>query len=183
MKPNDNPSRSDTSARLDALLSDFLNKDVVESDKSQGSARATNTPLGDPLLADVLAEPKSLPDSPRQTPTQKPFPVTRADVWGAPSKPPRTLSSESPALTNLAADQLEKNVNSIIAASAAAARGRRLFFGSLAIVSLLGVGLFWRGWRASVAPTSEGAAVVVPQSEIEATPSEDTLDAVSASEA
>jgi TonB family protein len=184
MKHNDKPSQSDTSARLDALLSDFLNKDVVESGQSTRSARATSTPLGDPLLADVVAEPKPLPDALRQTPAQQAFPVTRTDVWEATNKAAPTLSSESSALTNLAADQLEKNVNSILGASATAARGRRLFFGSLAIGSLLVVGLFWRSWKSSVAPpTSEGPAVTVPSSEIDAPPAETTLGTVSASEA
>ena len=37
MKHNDKTSQSDTSARLDAFLSDFLNKDIAEPAESQAS--------------------------------------------------------------------------------------------------------------------------------------------------
>ncbi len=52
MKHNDKTLQSDNSARLDALLSDFLNKDIVVPPEQQSSSHPTSAPLGD-LFAEV----------------------------------------------------------------------------------------------------------------------------------
>src|SRR5262245_21514857 len=130
MKHNDKSSPTDASARLDALLSDFLNKDIVEPDESTLSVHATSMPLGDPFVADVTAKPKPQPDSRVPTPQQV-APVNRTEVWEAASKPARPLK-----LTHLPADQLEKNVNSILEASQGAGGGKKLLFSSLVAILL-----------------------------------------------
>jgi len=173
MKDNDKSSPSDSSARLDALLSDFLNKDIVEPAESQPSSHATSMPLGD-RFADPAAPLK--PPAGARTPaaTEKVVPVNRTEVWEATSR--AGLHSESSGLASLAADQLERNVNSILGASAAAS-GKKLLFGSLAFILLLVAGLLiWQSGRTAVPQQfSEEPAVAVSPSEIDAPPPAQTL--------
>jgi TonB family protein len=95
-------------------------------------------------------------------------------VWEATSR--AGLHSDSSGLTALAADQLEKNVNSILGASAAAASGKKLLHGSIAVILLLVAGLLiWQSRRTAVPEQfSEEPAVPVSQSEIDAPPSAQT---------
>jgi len=173
MKHNDKTSQSDSSARLDALLSDFLNKDIVEPAESQPSAHATSMPLGDLFADDAAAAPKSPTDSRTPAATQKVVPVNRTEVWEATSKTGRLSETESSGLRTLAADQLEKNVNSILGASAAAASGKKPLFGSIAVILLLVAGLLiWQSRRTAVPQQlSEEPAVTLSPSEIDAPPS------------
>ena len=85
MKHEDKTSESDTSARLDALLSDFLNRDIVEPAESQPSSHATRMPLGD-LLADAGVPPKSPASACTPAATQKVVAVNRTEVWEATSR-------------------------------------------------------------------------------------------------
>ena len=173
MKHEDKTSESDTSARLDALLSDFLNRDIVEPAESQPSSHATRMPLGD-LFADAGAPPKSPASARTPAATQKVVPVNRTEVWEATSR--AGLHSDSSGLTTLVADQLEKNVNSILGASAAAASGKKLLHGSISVILLLVAGLLiWQSRRTAVPEQfSEEPAVPVSQSEIDAPPSAQT---------
>ena len=80
MKHNDKTLQSDNSARLDALLSDFLNKEIVVSPEQQSSSNRTSAPLGD-LFADVgLAGNQPEQASSTQT-SKKVAAVNRTDVW------------------------------------------------------------------------------------------------------
>src|SRR5262245_27336875 len=116
MKHNDKALQSDNSARLDALLSDFLNKEIVLPSEQQASSIPTSALLGD-LLADIGTAGLSPEQaSSTQTPaTQKVAPVNRTDVWESTS---RTGSPKSQSgLENLAADLLEKEVSSVLQAA------------------------------------------------------------------
>ena len=117
MKHNDKSLQSDNSARLDALLSDFLNKEIVVSPEQQSSSHPTGAPLGD-LFADVgsAGKPPEQASSMQTPATQKVAPVNRTDVWESTNRTGSLVQSQS-GLENLAADRLEKEVNSVLEAS------------------------------------------------------------------
>lgn len=171
MKHNDKAPQSDNSARLDALLSDFLDKDIVVPTEPR-SPHPTSAPLGD-LFPEVgsATETNSQPNS-TTTPAavQKVAPVNRTDVWEATNRTRRLPQLQSSGLENLAADRLEMSVNSVLEASQAAGRGRKLLFGSIAVILMLAAGLLIRQSRrsASSQQLSEEPAVTLAPSEIDA---------------
>ena len=164
MKHHDKTSPSDNSARLDALLSDFLSKDIVGPAQPESSSHPTSAPLGD-LFSDAFGiEPRSVAASepaPAVTP-QKVVPVNRTEVWEATSG----ASDSRSRMDNLAAEPLEKHVNSLIETSAAT-RGKKLLFGSVAVIMLLAAGvLIWQSREARVTqqiPEEEPAAVTASE--------------------
>ena len=168
---NDKAFQSDSSARLDALLSDFLNKDIVVSSEPQSSSHPTTAPLGD-LFADVgsAGKPPEQATS-KQLPAeaQNVAPVNRTEVWESTSRKGSLLQPPS-GLENLAAARLEKEVNSVLEASEGAGNGKKLFLGSVAIILVLAAGLFiWQSRRARISQQlSEEPAVHVSPSEVDA---------------
>jgi TonB family protein len=167
MKHNDKAWQDDNSARLDALLSDFLDKDIVAPLEPQSFSHPTSTPLGD-LFPDAVrvTEPTSIAvPTPTPAPPQKVAPVDRTEVWEANTRTGHVSQSQPSGVENLAADRLEKNVNSMLENSAAAARGKKFLFGSIAAMLLLTAGgLIWQSRRAAVPPQviEEPAATVLP---------------------
>jgi TonB family protein len=146
MKHNDKASQDDNSARLDALLSDFLNRDIVAPLEPQSFSHPTSAPLGD-LFPEVGSANEAT--SPAKTPaaSQKVAPVNRTEVWEATNRTGRR--PQSPSLENLAADRLEMNVDSVLEASQAASRGKKLLFSSIAVILVLAAGLLIRQSRRS----------------------------------
>ena len=80
MKHNDKTSQNDNSARLDALLSDFLDKDIVVPVEPR-SSNPTSAPLGD-LFPEVGSATAA---TSMRTPAvvQKVASVNRTEVWEA----------------------------------------------------------------------------------------------------
>jgi periplasmic protein TonB len=177
MKHNDKAFQSDSSARLDALLSDFLNKDIVVSSEQQSSSHPTTAPLGD-LFADVGSAGKPPEQATSMQPpaeAQKVAPVNRTEVW-EPTKLVGSLLQSQLGLENLAADRLEKEVNSVLEASESTGSGKKLLVGSVAIILVLAAGLLiWqsRSSRSSEEPSEEPAVHLSP-SEVDAPPSTET---------
>ena len=175
MKHNDKSLQSDNSARLDALLSDFLNKEIVVSPEQQSSSHPTGAPLGD-LFADIgsAGKPPEQASSMQTPATQKVAPVNRTDVWESTTG---SLAQSQSGLENLAADRLEKEVNSVLEASQAAGSGKKLLVGSVAIILVLAAGLLIRqsrNSRSSEQPSEEPAVHLSP-SEVDAPPSTETI--------
>ena len=175
MKHNDKSLQSDNSARLDALLSDFLNKEIVVAPEQQSSSHPTGAPLGD-LFADIgsAGKPPEQASSMQTPATQKVAPVNRTDVWESTTG---SLAQSQSGLENLAADRLEKEVNSVLEASQAAGSGKKLLVGSVAIILVLAAGLLIRqsrNSRSSEQPSEEPAVHLSP-SEVEAPPSTETI--------
>lgn len=172
MKHNDKAWQDDNSARLDALLSDFLDRDIVPPLEPQSSSNATSVPLGD-LFPEVgsATEAASPETSVQAAAAQKVSPVNRTEVWEATNRTGRPPQSQSSALENLAADRLETNVNSVLEASQAASRGKKFLVGSIAVILVLAAGLLIRESRrtATSQQVSEEPTVTVSPSEIEAT--------------
>ena len=177
MKHNDKSLQSDNSARLDALLSDFLNKEIVVSPEQQSSSHPTGAPLGD-LFADIgsAGKPPEQASSMQTPATQKVAPVNRTDVWESTNRTGSLAQSQS-GLENLAADRLEKEVNSVLEASQAAGSGKKLLLGSVAIILVLAAGLLiWQSRNSrSSEQTSEEPAVHLSPSEVDAPPSTETI--------
>src|SRR4030095_14746434 len=146
MKHNDKASQDDNSARLDALLSDFLNRDIVAPLEPQSFSHPTSAPLGD-LFPEVGSANEAT--SPAKTPaaSQKVAPVNRTEVWEATNRTGRR--PQSPGLEDLAANRLEMNVDSVLEASQAASRGKKLLFSSIAVILVLAAGLLIRQSRRS----------------------------------
>jgi len=168
---NDKAFQSDSSARLDALLSDFLSKDIVVSPEPQPSSRPTDAPMGD-LFADVGSAGKPPEQATSKQPpaeAQKVTPVNRTEVWEA-TKLTGSLLQPQSGLENLAADRLEKEVNSLLDTSKSAGSGKKLFFGLVAILLVLAAGLFvWQSRRTRISQQlSEEPAVHVLPSEVDA---------------
>jgi periplasmic protein TonB len=183
MKNHDNTSQSEASARLDALLSDFLNKEIVQPAGTR-SLSAASEALSEPL-AQEAAKP-ALASSPTPAEAQKVVPVDRTEVWEASSKPLRSLGSRASSPAKLAADPLEKPVNAIPADSSPAARGKKGRFGLPALLLLIVAGwLIWRFQGTGVpSPLSEDPAATLSPAEIDTpqpdqTPAE-TIDAAQA---
>ena len=173
MKHNDKTSQNDNSARLDALLSDFLDKDIVVPVEPR-SSNATSAPLGD-LFPEVGSATAATPQSTSlQTPAtvQKVAPVNRTEVWEATNRTGRLPQPQSSGLENLAADRLELSVNSVLEASQAAGRSKKLLFGSIAVILMLAAGLLIRQSRraASSQQLSDEPALTVSPSEIDPLP-------------
>jgi len=171
MKHNDETSPNDTSARLDALLSDFLSKDITEPIDSSASPQATSKPLGERFIDDSVAETELQIDSPTSPAPQKIVPTNRTDVWEATSQPARLSESDSSSLITPALDPLEKKVNSIVSDPALSPGGKRFFLaGSVSVILLLvAVLLIWRGWRIEAPQTaSEEPTLLVPPHEVDA---------------
>lgn len=163
MKHNDKSSQSESSARLDSLLSDFLNKEIVEPVESPGR-QATSLPLGDLFATGAPVAPESQPEPRAPTAAQKVVPVNRTEVWEATPK----LTRPTLGLANLAVAELENDVDSILRASAAATR-KRLFFGSIVCILLLLAGRsIWQSRKAADAqPISDEPEAVVLPSEVD----------------
>jgi TonB family protein len=147
MKHNDKAWQDDNSARLDALLSDFLDRDIVAPLEPQPSSNPTNVPLGD-LFPEVgsATEATASATSVQAAAAQKVTPVNRTEVWETTNRTRRPPQSPS-ALENLAADRLEMNVNSVLEASQAASRGKKFLVGSIAVILVLAAGLLIRQSR------------------------------------
>jgi TonB family protein len=172
MKHNDKAWQDDNSARLDALLSDFLDRDIVVPVEPQSFSNATSAPLGDLFPEVGSGKEAASPATATQTPVaaQKVTPVNRTEVWEATNRTGRLPRSQSPALENLAADRLEKNVDSALEASQAASRGKKLLFGSIAVILVLAAGLLIRQSRKTALSQQlpEEPAVNVSPAEIDA---------------
>jgi TonB family protein len=169
MKHNDKTSQNDNSARLDALLSDFLDKDIVVPVEPR-SSNPTSAPLGD-LFPEVGSATAA---TSMRTPAvvQKVASVNRTEVWEATNRTGRLPQPHSSGLENLAADRLEMSVNSALEASQAAGRGKKLLFGSIAVILMLAAGLLIRQSRraASSQQLSDEPALTVSPSEIDPLP-------------
>jgi TonB family protein len=170
MKHNDKAWQDDNSARLDALLSDFLDRDIVTPLEPQSSSNPTSVPLGD-LFPEVgsATEATKPATSVQATVAQKVTPVNRTEVWEATSRTGRPPQSQSSALENLAADRLEMNVNSVLEASQAASRGKKFLVGSIAVILLLAAGVLIRQSRrtASSQQLSDEPVVTVSPTELD----------------
>lgn len=173
MKHNDKASQSESSARLDSLLSDFLNKEIDEPVELPGR-QATSLPLGDLCADGARVASESQPELRAPTATQKVIPVNRTEVWEATPKLARP--TESSGLTNLAVAELEKDVDSILGASAAATR-KKLIFGSIVCILLLLAGRsIWQSREtADAQPISDDREVVVLSSDVDPPASDQTL--------
>ena len=173
MKHNDKAWQDDNSARLDALLSDFLDKDIIMPVEPR-SSHPTSAPLGDLFPEVGSATEVTSQATSMQTPAvvQKVAPVNRTEVWEATNRMGRPPQSQSSSLENLAADRLEISVNSVLEASQAAGRSKKLLFGSIAVILMLAAGLLIRQSRrtASSQQLSDEPAVTVSPSEIDALP-------------
>ncbi|MCI0628453.1 MAG: TonB family protein [Acidobacteria bacterium] len=148
MKHSDkSPHLSDTSARLDALLSDFLSKEIVAPSDPPPAAQATSMPLGD-VLAEVGQTPAVENSSPAVSrapaETQKVIPVNRTEVWESTSNAGRPSAAESGPLNRLAADQLEKSVDSMLAAPTVSSSGRKVVLGALALLAVVAGVFVWQ---------------------------------------
>jgi len=181
MKHNDKTSQSDNSARLDALLSDFLDRDIVAPLEQQSFSHPTSVPLGDLFPEVGLAAEATSPAGTMPTPaaTQKVAPVNRTEVWEATNRTGCLPQSQSSGLENQATDRLEMNVNSVLEASQAARRGKKLLFGSIVVVLLIAAGLLIRQSRRTAISHqfSEEPAVTASPSEIDGPVSTQTLPA------
>ena len=174
MKHNDKTSQSDNSTRLDALLSNFIDKDIVVpvEQRSSHPTHPTSTPLGDlfPELGSATRETSQAPSTQTPAVAQKVASVNRTEVWEATNRTARLPRPQSSSLENLAADRLEMSVDSVVEASQAAARGKKLLFGSIAVILMLAAGLLIRQSRraASSQQPSDEPTVTVSPSEIDA---------------
>ena len=170
MKHNDKAWQDDNSARLDALLSDFLDRDIVAPLEPQSLSHPTSVPLGDlfPEVGSATETPSPATSVQAAAAAQKVTPVNRTEVWEATSRTGR-LPQSQPALENLAADRLEMNVNSALDASQTASRGKKFFFGSIAVVLVLAAGLLIRQSRRTgiSQQVSDEPAVTVSPSEMD----------------
>jgi len=179
MKHNDKASQDDNSARLDALLSDFLNRDIVAPLEPQSFSQPTSAPLGDLFPEVGSANEATSPATSMQTPaaSQKVAPVNRTEVWEATNRTGRR--PQSPSLENLAADRLEMNVDSVLEASQAARRGKKLLFSLIAVILVLAAGLLIRQSRRGAISQQllEEPSVNVSPGEIDAPVSPQTLPA------
>ena len=128
MKHNDKAWQDDNSARLDALLSDFLDRDIVAPLEPQSSSNPTSAPLGDlfPEVGSATEADVAGNLSANSAAAQKVAPVNRTEVWEATNRTGRPPQSQSSALENLAADRLETNVNSVLEASQAASQRQEI---------------------------------------------------------
>jgi TonB family protein len=187
MKHNDKAWQDDNSARLDALLSDFLDRDIVAPLESQSSSNPTSVPLGDLFPEVGSATETSAPETAVQAAAaQKVTPVNRTEVWEATSRTGRPPQSQPSALGNLAADRLEMNVNSVLEASQAASRGKKFLVGSIAVILILAAGLLIRQSRRTETSQqlSQEPTVTVSPNEIEAPlPAQTSLGTGSVAEA
>src|SRR5688572_2164452 len=174
MKHNDKTSQSDNSTRLDALLSNFLDKDIVVpvEQRSSHPTHPTSAPLGDlfPEVGSATRETSQAPSTQTPAVVQKVASVNRTEVWEATNRTARLPRPQSSSLENLAADRLEMSVDSVLEASQAAARGKKLLFGSIAVILMLAAGLLIRQSRraASSQQPSDEPTVTVSPSEIDA---------------
>ena len=179
MKHNDKAPQDDNSARLDALLSDFLDRDIVAPPEPQSFSGPTSAPLGDLVPEVGLANESTPAATSKQTPaaTQKVAPVNRTEVWEATNRTGRV--PQSPGLENLAADRLEMNVDSVLEASHAARGRKKLLFGSIAVILLLATGMLIRQSRRSAVlqQLPEEPVMNLSPSEIDAPVSPQTLPA------
>jgi len=173
MKHNDKTPPNDNSARLDALLSDFLDKDIVVPAEPR-SSHPTSAPLGDLFPEVGSAAGATSQKTSLQTPgvVQKVAPVSRTEVWEATNRTGRLPQAQSSGLENLAADRLELSVNSVLEASQAAGRSKKLLFGSIAVILMLAAGLLIRQNRRapSSQQLSDEPALTVLPSEIDPLP-------------
>jgi TonB family protein len=171
MKHNDKAWQDDNSARLDALLSDFLDRDIVAPPDSQSFSHPTSVPLGDlfPEIGSATETTSPVTSAQAAATAQKVTPVNRTEVWEATNRTGRLPQSQSSALENLAADRLEVNVNSVLDTSQAASRGKKFFFGSIAVILVLAAGLLIRQSRKTgiSQQLSDEPAVTVSPSELD----------------
>jgi len=181
MKHNDKASQDDNSARLDALLSDFLDRDIVAppEPEPQSFSRPTSAPLGDLFPEVGLANETTSAATSKQTPAaaQKVAPVNRTEVWEATNRTGRVPQSRG--VENLAADRLEMNVDSVVEASHAASGGKKLLFSLIAVILVLAAGMLIRQSRRSAISQQlpEEPVVNVSPSEIDPPVSPQTLPA------
>lgn len=179
MKHNDKASQDDNSARLDALLSDFLDRDIVVPLEPQSFSSPTSSPLGDLFPEVGLTNENTPAATSKQTPaaTQKVAPVNRTEVWEATNRTGRV--PQSPGLENLAADRLEMNVDSVLKASHAASGGKKVLFSSIAVILVLAAGMLIRQSRRSTVlqQLPEEPVVNVSPSDIDGPVSPQTLPA------
>ncbi|MBM3803933.1 MAG: energy transducer TonB [Acidimicrobiia bacterium] len=168
MKHDEKGSPTDASARLDALMEDFLSRDIGEIQETHTAGKATDEPLGDLFAPPSIVQRKPV-DSAAPPAASTVAPIDRIEVREASNKQALPPKAEPPTPASLTTKQLERDVNSILAASASAARARRISFAaSVAILSLTAGLLIWKSWSDGLSQEIETMSVsTVPPSEMD----------------
>lgn len=153
------PRFTNPSSRLDALLADFLNREIeVPPEADTGSGKASASPETLPLtLTSGSRDANVASPSEPQLSSRKIGAVERTDLWETSN---RVRSTHLPAgltddpMGNLA--RLEKGFQSAIAAPQAGSQGRRvLLFVALAMIFASAGFYYWKGSRRHAAHTEQ----------------------------
>ncbi len=171
------PRFNDPSARLDALLSDFLSKEIPSVPYRGQTALPTSAPLGD-----LFAEPdagqagqSSIADSPAVE-NRKIASLDRTDVWESTAPRLSQPSPSMPSAKHLAGqavpdevERLERVVDAVLSTPSEKGEKKRLArgVGVFALVVIIGGASYWVGTRQTRRQEAPAAGQEVAPSELE----------------